>query len=121
MSVGWGPTAATAALAAQLPLYPWIQLHTGAPGADGTSNIATESTRKQVTWGTPVSGSGASATDLTWLNVAGTETYLYWSAWTAASSGTFGFSGTLSALPKTAGQTFLLPAGGLVVAVTLAT
>jgi hypothetical protein len=34
----------------------WIKLHTGDPGAAGTANAATNTTRKQATFGTPASG-----------------------------------------------------------------
>src|SRR5690606_36777614 len=53
--------------------YTYIQLHTDDPGAAGTSNVATEGDRVQVTWGAASSGSMSSASDLEWTNVAGSE------------------------------------------------
>ena len=56
MAEGWGPTAGNAALTTLTTDYSWIKLHTGAPGSAGTSNAATETTRKQISWGTASAG-----------------------------------------------------------------
>jgi hypothetical protein len=121
MAEGWGSTAANHALTTEAALYTWTKLYVGAPGASGTSNAATETTRKQVTWGTASSGSIASITnDEVWTSVAGSEDYTHFAQWTASSAGTFGWSGSVTANPVTAGDTFTIPAGSLTTSVTLA-
>lgn len=120
MAEGWGPTAANHALDTELALYTWLKLHVGAPGAAGTSNAATETTRKQVTWGAASGGAATSTGQLQWTNVAGSEDYTHATFWTASSAGTFGFSGTVTSNPVTAGDTFTVAIGDVDVAVTLA-
>jgi hypothetical protein len=121
MAEGWGATAGNSALTSATTTYPWIQLHTGAPGSAGTTSVATENTRKQVTWGTASAGSIANATTaLTWTGVAGTEQYTKCTFWTASTAGTFGFSGTVTASAVTAGDTFTIAIGGITVSLTLA-
>lgn len=51
----------------------WVQLHVGAPGAAGTANIATETTRKQATFGdAAASGAITNTVAVEWTNVAAT-------------------------------------------------
>jgi hypothetical protein len=85
----------------------YVKLHTGDPGEDGTSQAATETTRKSVSWSSASSGSKASSATLTWTNVAATETYTHWSMWDASSGGNCLWTGALSASASvTAGDTF---------------
>lgn len=85
----------------------YIKLHTGDPGEAGTSNAATETTRKSVSWSAASSGSMASSATLEWTNVAATETYTHWSLWDNASTGNCLWSGALSSSAAvTAGDTF---------------
>lgn len=99
----------------------WVQLHTGDPGAAGTSNAATETTRKQATFGTDADGGATSNTAaLEWTDVAGSETYTHYSAWDASTSGNFLFSGTVTANAVTAGDTFRIAVGDLDVSLTTA-
>lgn len=121
MAAGWGPTAANAALTTVTSTYPWIQLHTASPGAAGTTATATETTRKQVSaWNTASGGSQTSNVALTWTSIAGSQTATNFTAWTASTAGTFGYSGTLTANPYTAGDTVTIASGALTVSVTLA-
>lgn len=121
MAEGWGPTAANHALTTEAALYTWLQLHTAAPGAAGTTAVAGNSTRKQVTWGTASGGSIPSATtDLVWTSVSTSETYSKHTMWTASTAGTFGWSGSVTSNPVTAGDTFTIPAGSLTASLTLA-
>jgi hypothetical protein len=72
----------------------YMQLHTGAPGANGSSNVSSVTTREAQTWGS-ASGGVISATGTpTWSSWAGTspETVSHISMWSASSSGTFEFS-----------------------------
>ena len=71
-----------------------VQMHTGAPGAAGTSNVSSVTTREAVTWGSASGGSVAASNEPEWTNWAGTdpETVTGLSFWSASTSGTFGFS-----------------------------
>lgn len=120
MAEGYGSAGANTALDALVAAYPWIKLHTGAPGAVGTSNAATETTRKQGVYSSSSGGATTSTGSLSWTNVAGSETYSKASWWTASSAGTFGFSGSVTASAVTAGDTFTVATGDVDVALTLA-
>ena len=86
---------------------PYIKLHLGDPGEDGTSNAAVEATRKAVTFSAASSGSMASSATVTWTNVSTTETYSHWSLWDASTAGNCLWSGAFSSSAAvTAGDTF---------------
>lgn len=76
-----------------------VQLHTGAPGAAGTANVSSTTTRQSVTWGSPSAGSVAASNQPAWTSWAGTngEVDTDISFWSAPTSGTFGMSMQLSA------------------------
>ncbi len=95
------------------PTAIWIKLHTGDPGSAGTSNAATETTRKDVTavFAAASGGTVTSNVAVTWTNVAGTEDYTHFSIWTASTAGTFLWSGSITANSVTAGDTFTLASG----------
>lgn len=120
MATSWGPTAGNAALDTLLATYPWIKLHIGSPGTAGTSNPAVETTRKQATWTSASGGAAANSNLLQWTNVAASEDYTHFTAWTASTAGTFGFSGLVTANAVTAGDTFEIAIGDLDVTLTLA-
>lgn len=120
MAEGWSATAGNHALDTELAIYTWVKLHVGAPGSAGTSNPATETTRKQATWASASGGASSNTGALTWTSVAGTEDYTHFTVWTASSAGTFGFSGTVTANAVVTGDTFTIPAGDLDVSLTLA-
>lgn len=120
MAEGFGAAGANTALDALLAAYPWIKLHVGAPGSAGTANAATETTRKQASWNAAAAGASSNSGALTWTNVAGSEDFTHFTAWTASTNGTFGFSGTVTANAVTAGDTFTIAAGDLDVSATLA-
>lgn len=121
MAEGWGATAGNAALTTVTSAYPWVQLHTAAPGAAGTTSVATETTRKQVSaWNTASAGSQTSNVALTWTSIAGSQDATHFTTWTASTAGTFGYSGTITANPYTAGDTLTIASGALTVALTLA-
>ncbi|MCZ4602920.1 hypothetical protein O3S80_03865 [Streptomyces sp. Lzd4kr] len=113
MAVGFSTAAANTHLDNQGTTYPWIKLHTGDPGADGTANAAAEATRKQATWASAASATKTTSADLTWTGVSGTEDYTHFSMWTASTAGSFGGSGTVTATAVTAADTFTIPAGEL--------
>jgi hypothetical protein len=94
---------------------PYLQLHVGAPGAAGTSNIATETRRIDATgcFGTTPSG-GSITNDATigpLTSVAATETYTHFTIWDDPTAGTFWFSGVLTGASVTLGDDFQLGAG----------
>lgn len=113
MAEGFSVAAANSAIDALLVAYPWIKLHTGAPGSAGTTNAATETTRKQGTYAAASAGAATTSADTDWTNVAGTEDYTHVSGWSASTAGNFGWSGTITANAVTAGDNFTIPAGDL--------
>lgn len=103
MSDGFSSTLANAALNILKGTTPstyssvYWQLHTGAPGAAGTSNVSDgSSTRVQANFGSAASGSISLATQPSWTNGSSSETVTDVSAWSAASGGTFILSAQLS-------------------------
>lgn len=79
---------------------PFVKLHTGDPGAAGTTAASAETTRKALTFSAASAGSKAAtgspvAQWTAWS--AGTETISHLSIWTAATAGTFLASLALSA------------------------
>jgi hypothetical protein len=91
---------------------PYVKLHVGDPGETGTANAAGETTRKAASFGASSGGTATSDADLTWTNVASSETYSHISLWDASSGGNCLGSGALTT-PKAvnAGDTFVLPSG----------
>ena len=97
----------------------YVQLHTGDPGAAGTSNVATESTRKQASFAAASAGAITTDAALEWTNVAATETITHVSLWDASSGGNFlGSDDLSSSAALTAGDTFRIPAGDLDMSLT---
>ena len=95
----------TAAWTAPSGVY--VKLHTGDPGEAGTSNAATETTRKVVTFSAASSGAITSSATVEWTNVSTTETYSHWSLWDASTAGNCLWTGALSSSAAvTAGDTF---------------
>lgn len=77
----------------------FTQLHTGDPGASGTANVSSVTTRPSVTWSAASSGSKAMSGTVSWTNWAGTspETVTDVADFSASSAGTFYFSVQLTA------------------------
>ena len=98
----------------------YVKLHTGDPGAAGTSNAATETTRKSASFAAAANGAIASDADLTWTNIAGSEDATHFTAWDNATTGSFLFSGTITGNPYTAGDTYTIASGALNVSLTIA-
>ena len=93
----------------------WIKLHIGDPGAAGAANAATETTRKQISLGTPTNGVVTNDAAITWTSIAGSEDATHFSLWTAVTAGTFLFSGTITAAAYTAGNNYEIAIGGLTI------
>jgi hypothetical protein len=121
MPAGLSATAANALITSLIGSYTWVQLHTASPGAAGTTAVAGNTTRKQVSsWGSVSAGGVVTAVDLAWTSVSTTEQYTHFTVWSASSAGTFGFSGTLTANPVTAGDNFTILSGNLGTSLTVA-
>ena len=98
----------------------YVKLHVGDPGANGTSNAATETTRKAASFAAASSGSMASDAAITWTNISGSQDATHFTAWDNVSAGNFLFSGTITANAYSAGDTFTISSGALTVSLTLA-
>lgn len=103
--------------ASTAPTNIWIQLHTADPGAAGTSAVAGNATRKDLTaaMGTASGGAITNTAAITWTTgeVDTSEDYTHWSLWDASTSGTFLCSGTMTANAVTVGDEFTIPIGDL--------
>jgi hypothetical protein len=76
-------------------VVPWVQVHTGDPGANGTANASAETARKQLSFGAPSAGSMV-ATQVSWADWdAGSETISHCSVFDAETDGNFLQSGAL--------------------------
>jgi len=78
----------------------FVQLHTGDPGASGTANVSSVTTRPALNFGAASAGSqSAIATLPSWASWAGTngEVVTHISVWGASSGGTFYYSAALTA------------------------
>lgn len=130
MAVGLAAAEANALLTAHAggtahtpPAAYWIQVHVGDPGAAGTTNLAANTTRKQVTWAVAANGSISNSAALTWTagEVTTNEDYSHWTGW-SASTGTVRFlaSGTVTAPAAVAGQEYIIAVGDLDLTLTIA-
>ena len=98
----------------------YVKLHVGDPGAAGTANAATETTRKEASFSAASSGTLTSDAALTWTNIAGSQDATHFTAWDNISAGNFLFSGTITANAYTAGDTLTIASGSLTVSLTIA-
>jgi hypothetical protein len=98
----------------------FVKLHIGDPGADGTGNPATETTRQSASFGAASGGGLTSDANVSWTNIAGSQDATFFTAWDNATTGNFLFSGAITGNSYTAGDTFTIPSGSLTVSLTLA-
>lgn len=120
MAEGIAAAGANTALDAIRTDTPFIQLHVGAPGAAGTSNIATETTRKAVVFSAASGGVMTTTAAITWTNIAGSQDATHFTIWNASSAGTFKFSGTITANAYVAGDTYNIAIGALTLTIVAA-
>jgi hypothetical protein len=99
---------------------PYIKLHVGDPGVNGTTSPAVETTRKSVSFAAAANGAIASDADITWTNIAGSEDATHFTAWDNLTAGNFLFSGTITGNPYTAGDTYTIASGSLTASLTVA-
>jgi len=99
------------------PTNIWIQLHTADPGSAGTTAVAGNATRKDLTasMGTAASGLISNNVAITWTTgeVDTSEDYTHWALFDASTAGTFLCSGTMTANAVTVGDEFTIPSGDL--------
>lgn len=74
----------------------YVKLHTGDPGAAGTSNASAVTTRSAATFSAASAGSMALSNTPSW-SMTGSETISHISIWDASSAGTFYWSVALTA------------------------
>lgn len=120
MALGIAPAQANTALDAIRTDTPFIQLHVGDPGAAGTANVATETTRKAVTFGAASGGSMTNTAQVQWTNIAGSQDATHFSVFNASSAGTFKFSGLITANAYTAGDTYTAAVSAITLSITVA-
>jgi len=124
MALGLSPTVANGFLNAlcratnyTAPVAIFVQLHVADPGAAGTANLATETTRKAITFGSVAAGGSiANTAAVTWTVIAGSQDASHYSLWDAASGGNFLGSGLINANAYTAGDTYTMAIGAVVLA-----
>jgi hypothetical protein len=104
------------------PAAIYVKLHTGDPGASGTANAATETTRQQlVSASTITTGSLANTAAIQWLNVSTSETYTHFSIWDASTAGNCWQTGNIDPdVAVVSGNTFTIAIGGITISPTLA-
>jgi hypothetical protein len=103
---GWLNTLRTAGAAYGPVAGTFVQLHTGDPGAAGTSAVSAGSTtRNSCTFAASSSGSALalSGAPAAWTNGGTSETLTHISVWTASSAGTLLFTVALTASRAWAG------------------
>jgi hypothetical protein len=102
---------------ATAPTNIWIQLHTADPGSAGTTAVAGNATRKDLTaaMGTAASGAITNSSAITWTTgeVDTSEDYTHWALFDASTAGNFLLSGTMTANAVTTGDEFTIPVGDL--------
>ncbi len=81
------------------PTNTYVQLHTGDPGASGTANVSSVTTRPVLAWNAASAGSKTISNTPSWATWAGTngEVVTHISLWGASSAGTFYDAITLTA------------------------
>jgi hypothetical protein len=98
------------------PANIYIQLHTAAPGAAGTTAVAGNSLRKgPLSFGAAASGLMSNDVAILWTTgqVTANEDYTHWTLWDAASGGNFIGSGVMTANAVLIGDEFTIPIGDL--------
>lgn len=104
----------------------YVQLHTGDPGAAGTANVATETTRKTVSFGAPAAPAAGVVTisndaQVQWTNIAGSQDATHYSLWDNSSGGNYLGSGLVTASAYTAGDTLTFAVGDIDLSLNVAT
>lgn len=88
-----------------------VQLHSASPGTTGASELAS-TTRQACAWNAAASGSKTNSSSLT-FTTPGTVAATHFGTWSAATAGTYGIGGALSASVTAA--TITVAAGALTI------
>jgi hypothetical protein len=99
---------------------PYLQLHIDDPGASGTANVASETTRKLVAFAAASGAAIVTDANVSWPSITGSQNPTYWTLWDSASGGTFLWSGELVGSGYTAGDLLVITAGGFDITVAAA-
>ena len=98
----------------------WMQLHTADPGAAGTTAVATETIRKQVTFGAPAAPAAgvitiSNSAQVQWTSIAagGGQDATHYTLWTLVTAGVFLGSGVITANAYTTGDTLTFAIGDI--------
>lgn len=103
------------------PAGTFLQWHVGDPGAAGTSNPASNTTRVAATFGTTASaGAIANTVAVSVSSVPASEDYTHFSVWSASTSGVFQCSGVITANALVSGDTITFAIGALTASVPVA-
>lgn len=98
-----------------IPTSFWVKLHTGDPGAAGSSNTASNTTRQSAAFASAAAaGTITTNADVTWTSVSATESYSHVSFWDASSGGNLIATDNLEATRGvTAGDNFTIASGDI--------
>jgi hypothetical protein len=102
------------------PANVYALLHTGAPGEDGTANVAGNNVKSNaITFAAASGGSASSNVAADWTAVSTAETYSHVSLWDSATAGAVGnclYQGDLTSTVTVAiNDDFSIPSGSLTV------
>ena len=104
----------------------YMKLHTGDPGAAGSSNAATETTRKSVSFGAPAAPAAGVVTisndaQVQWTSISGSQDATHYSLWDDPTAGNYLGSGLITASAYTAGDTLTFAVGDIDLSLNIAT
>jgi hypothetical protein len=97
-----------------------MQLHTAAPGAAGTTSVATDSTRKTVSMAAASSGTISNDVAVQWVSQTAAQDATHYTLWDASTSGNFLGSGVITANAYAIGDTLTFAIGDIDIALTIA-
>lgn len=98
-----------------IPTSFWVKLHTGDPGAAGSSNAGSNTTRQSAAFSSAAAaGTITTSADVTWTSVSATESYSHVSFWDASTGGNLIATDNLEATRGvTAGDNFTIASGDI--------
>lgn len=91
----------------------YMKLHIGDPGDAGTANAATETLRKEVTFGAASGGTISNDAQVQWTNITGSQDATHFSLWDNLTAGNCLWTGTITANAYTAGDTLTFAIGDI--------
>lgn len=99
---------------------PYIQLHTAAPGAAGTTAVATDNTRKAVSFAVATGGTITNDVAVQWTALTAAQDATHYTLWDALTTGNFLGSGVITANAYGIGDTLTFAIGDIDIALTIA-